>query len=196
MVAIGRTLPPDNSAVMMGWAALPTSAGRMIIAAGQTIGQNAVLALLPERDFAIAILANTSGGAQRLLLSIGAELLREGTGATIQMPKLEVGADLPKPPYDRFAGLYTNHTRASVVATASGLDITLTAKDLASERMQSQSLSLVPIDGDRFVAGPLDSPAAVFRFLFLDGGANASHFALGGALFARCDTAGRTNVSL
>lgn len=187
--ATARVLP-DDSPVLIGWAEVPTDRGRLIAASGQTIEHNAVLAFCPEGTFAIAILANTAGAAQRLFMSLGAQLLKERADASLQMPAAPTTSTVNANNFDRYAGQYTNHTRATVRARADGLDAEFTAVDVATGRAISHTVQLTPIGAHRFAPSQVGS--AVMRFLFLHGDASASHFSTGGAIFAQCDETGAT----
>ena len=46
-----RTVPPNESELLLGWAALPMDTGRITIASGRTIGHNAFVLFLPGTRF-------------------------------------------------------------------------------------------------------------------------------------------------
>jgi CubicO group peptidase (beta-lactamase class C family) len=188
MITSGLHLPPDDSPVMIGWAQAPTDRGRIIAASGQTIEHNAVLAFSPQRDFAIAILANTAGAAQRLFLSLGAQLLKERADTALQAPPALEADPSSLPILERYAGHFTNHTRVEVSAIDSALEARFHHHDAAVGAQVSSTMKFTPLGGDRFAA----SAGPALRFLFQHGDAIASHISYGGAIFARCDANGAT----
>jgi len=194
-----RIVPPNNSELIMGWATLPTDRGRMVAASGATVEQNAFVIHLPGHDFAMAILANVAGGAQKLLMTLGGLLLKECTGATPAFPTVDTAEHPQSAPIDPalYSGDYTNHTRAKVEPDAAGLRATVTAKETTSDRLVSQTLTLRSLGDHRFTTVVDESGAAGpgVQFLFMAGDDRASHLAMpGGRIFARCDAAGRTGI--
>lgn len=160
----------------------------------------AFLVHLPERDFALAILANTAGGAQRLLMSLGGEILKERADATPVYAAAVRSADCSASPAKDLAaycGLYTNHTRALIELDGDRLVITVTAKETNSDQTASQAFSLRPIRGNRFLAtgrGAEEADVPV-EFLFQAESKLASHLTLpGGRVFARYDAMGQTGI--
>ena len=188
MIDDGLRLPPDDAPALIGWAEIQTDRGRMIAASGQTIEHNAVLAFSPRGDFALAILANTAGAAQRLFLSLGAELLKERADTLLSRPKPPaIDPDALKHP-ERYVGLYTNHTRAEVSGTGAGLRIRFLADAAQTPGPAVSGAPLMPLGGDSFAVE--NGPS--LRFLFQHGDHAASHFSWGGAIFGRCDASGAT----
>lgn len=195
MIEGRRRLPPGDTPILIGWAAMPLGDGRLIVASGQTSGQNAVVAFAENADFALAILSNAAGAAQSLLFSLGAELMEESVGVRPAFPGISVDAGAPAADLERYCGPYTNHTRALVRSLGARLELTLTAKETTSRRIVSQAIFLSPVGGHRFVAGSVGSPTAVVEFLFTESAAAATHFSFGGSIFARCDADGKTDLS-
>jgi CubicO group peptidase (beta-lactamase class C family) len=193
MIAPTRHLPPGDAPVRIGWSSAPLGDGELICASGETIHQNAFLGFSPAHDLVLAILANTSGGATRLLESIGCELIAELTGARLTLPAPTPAAAQDGVALAPYAGEYTNHTRMAVTPASGALAMSIRAQDPAGGAEIEQALRLTPVGEHRFVAGLPEHPAAVFEFLFMDGPeAPASHVASGGRVFARCDADGRT----
>lgn len=190
-------VPPNDSERLIGWGALGSDRGRMMVTSGQTVEQNAFLLVSPSQDFAMSILTNTGGGAQRLLLSLGAALLRERRDLRLTLPTPASAATGPnEPALSRYVGDYTNITLARVDIEGDHLTATFSAKAPASQDRITQTLALHPVKGDQFVGVSPESetPAGVFEFLFQSGENHASHISTGGRLFARCDAQGRTGV--
>ena len=192
MVGPSRHVLPNDSPLRIGWASVPLGEGEMICASGETVHQNAFLAFSGEHQLVLAILANSSGGATRLFMSLGCDLVEAMTGARPRTPKLQPAAPVTGLPLAPYAGEYTNHTRLSATARDGLLAVAITAKDPSSPAMLRQEFLLTPIGDHRFVAGPPEQPAALFEFLFTDGPAQASHIATAGRIFARSDADGRT----
>jgi CubicO group peptidase (beta-lactamase class C family) len=193
MTEPARHLPPGDSPVRIGWASVPLGEGELICASGETAHQNAFVGFSRAHDLVIAILANTSGGATRLLASIGRDLIAEATGARLVMPMPLPASPVPDVPLKPYMGDYTNHTRIAVTQQDGALALAMRAQDPTTNGLAEQALLLTPIGAHRFVAGPPEQPAAVFEFLFMDGPkVPASHIASGGRVFARCDADGRT----
>jgi hypothetical protein len=196
-----RIVPPGESELIIGWTTIPTDKGRLVAAAGQTVEQNAWAVYLPGQDFALSVLTNANGGGNQVMMTVGAELLKELAGATLAFPTP------PAPPAEaprlsaadvrRYVGDYTNHTRARIEEKGGQLIATLTAKETTSDRMHSESYTLRPLGDHRFgvcVQGT-DTVVAGMLFMFLDGEKRGSHFNFGNRIFARCDSSGRTGIS-
>ncbi|MBY0396947.1 MAG: hypothetical protein K2X91_10830, partial [Thermoleophilia bacterium] len=192
MIGPSRIVPPGASEVRIGWAAIPFGRGELVCASGETVHQNAFLAFSREHDLVIAILANTSGGATRLLAGLGCDLIEEATGTRPVLPTPEPATLVPAEGLERYAGEYTNHTRLTARVEDGGLAVSLRARDPSTGAPVEQAFSLAPVGDHRFVAGPPEQPAALFAFLFMDGTERASHIATGGRIFARCDARGGT----
>lgn len=192
MTTIRRHLPPGDSPVRIGWAGVGLGEGELICASGETIHQNAFLGFSPQHDLAIAILANASGGATRLLAGLGRDLIEEAIGARLALPAPQPERAVTGVALAPYEGDYTNHTRLEVRRQDAGLAAIIRAQDPATGAPVEQAVTLTPVGAHRFVAGPPDQPAAVFEFLFAAGTERASHVASAGRTFARCDAAGRT----
>lgn len=192
MIGPARHVPPGESPVRIGWAAIPFGTGKLVCASGETVHQNAFLAFSREHDLVIAILANTSGGAMRLLAGLGCDLIEEACGTRPVLPAPAPAARVPAEGLERYAGEFTNHTRLSASVAGEALAVRLRASDPSTGAPLEQSLTLVPVGEHRFVAGAPEQPAAVFEFLFMDGPDLASHITSAGRIFARCDAEGRT----
>ena len=73
-------VPPNAKEVLTGWTRLPSNKSHLTVASGATIGQNSLLAISPENEFGIAILANVAHGAELLFFELGLKILEEVTG--------------------------------------------------------------------------------------------------------------------
>ena len=120
---------------------------------GSTVGQMAFLRVLPERDVAVAVLANVSSGAapkacDDILRAVVAEL-----GDT-QMPAKPAANDSQSFDAERFVGIYETHTdRTEVTAGDGKLRATVTQRNNESiGDLPDHHVLLRPIDGDRFLA--------------------------------------------
>ena len=183
-------LPPGKQEVLMGWAALKTSQGKLIVASGQSAGQNSFLILLPEHQYACSILTNSSDGASRLTLTLGFEDLKQTTGAEIQL-------DQPGPPTDEipnnlsiYEGIFSNPTKIQFASNGNVLGATTTGVDNGSGEIVSAKSIATPIGGHHFMLAEesqtLGLPA---EFLFLNGDSQPpSHFVIGGSrVFGRSE---------
>ena len=87
MQTVRTILPPGQQDIIVGWATLPTTHGRLIVGSGQAAGQNSFLIFLPELEYACAVLANSDDGAANLMLTLGFEDLKLCTGAVVDVPE-------------------------------------------------------------------------------------------------------------
>ena len=107
-------LPTMGDAWGLGWAVHRWPGGTVVGHVGGTFGQSAFLRLVPERDVAIALLAN-GGDVVPAYAEIFGFLLRELAG--VQMPALLVPPAAPEPVEAvRYAGTYTSPAADLVVS--------------------------------------------------------------------------------
>ena len=109
---------------MIGWARFPTKGTSnqipLTVASGATYSQNSLLAIAPEEEFAISIVANVDHGAELLFFDIGLPLLKEATGMVPEinggpgsLPSLD---DIDPFPVDKneYVGHYFNSAEVDV----------------------------------------------------------------------------------
>lgn len=187
-------VPPQNSELLMGWAALQAGATRVTVASGATPGQNSFLIIVPEQEFAVSILSNSGDGATRLFLDFGLSLIKELTGLDLEMPPQGTtppsDSQIPEgDALDAFCGTFCNGSRIEIQRTGDELLATSKAKvpgtadefDTDTSRliaMGDRVFGIVPEGGDQ-VIGTLE-------FLQQEPGSDTlSHIAYSGRVFCR-----------
>ncbi len=184
-----RTVPPNDSELLIGWAGIATTGGRMTIASGRTIGQNAFVLIIPEQRFAMSITANTATGGEQLFLSSGLDIVEKTTGATVDLPRTDAAPETASEPPDPapYVGAYTNPNELRVFVRSGRLFAESTEAGRSAGTPAATPSRLVHIDAHRFALIPqgASAPAATAEFLFLDAGNGASHVASGGSVFGR-----------
>jgi hypothetical protein len=165
----------------------------LFAANGATIEQNAFLVILPAARFALAILANTGGGADRLMLGLGAEILRECTGETMLLPSpvppglALADADLDSMKVAEFEGDYRNVARCTVRREGNRLRLHMETEDTVARATIRQSATLVRTSRAREFAVWLDdapAPHTVLSFLAPEIGP-ARHLSMASRLYVR-----------
>ncbi len=176
-------LPPGEQEILIGWAGIETTEGKLIVASGSSGGQNSFLFFLPDHDYACSVLTNTGDGASHLTLSLGLEDLELCTGAKVDIPQPPSPSDPVPTDLSIYEGTFTNPTRLAFKASGDLLEVTTTGVDGESGETVSITSHVQPIGGHYFVTLSEEGDAAgpVGEFLFLDGeDAPPSHFAIGG----------------
>jgi CubicO group peptidase (beta-lactamase class C family) len=186
-----KIVPPCDSELLMGWAALESDRGRVTVASGMTHGQNSFLALLPAEKLAISILANTATGANQIFLDLGVELIKALSGATVCIPEGKDLRDLKPVPLAEvdtqgLLGEYLNGTQLEISENSEGLQMTATYDMPDRPEPVQEIVRLVPIGGNKFLTEKEDTPSQVVEFLFADGESSpASQVFCQNRLFAR-----------
>ena len=162
------TLPPRSSENYtrwgLGWAILDYKNGTAIGHDGTTFGQHAFFRLVPEKDFAVALLTNCDRGVK-----VYKELFPEFFSQLLEIDTLAV--DDPKPvrlDLDRYTGRYETIAGIFDVHLKKGsLYGTITAKSLPEELSPPQTFSLEPVDQDCFLLTDLSDPESRDHITFL-----------------------------
>ncbi len=189
-----RTVPPNDSELLLGWAALPLNNGRLTIASGRTIGQNAFVMFAPEHDFAMAILTNSAMGGEQLFHELGLADIERHVGTRPQMPVPPSG-DVPEDiDPSLYVGTYANPAEVSVVDSEGSLQMVARYRDNATEKQVSYTSDMHPAGRHRFalkIAGT-DQPSGTAQFMFENAdGEVASHVFTSGCVFGRRSCTGR-----
>ncbi|KHK97788.1 hypothetical protein LK09_09825 [Microbacterium mangrovi] len=166
-------LPPigQGTAWGLGWEMWNRDGGTVIGHDGSTIGQSALLRLVPDRDVAVAILAN--GGAMRPLFAELADRVLHDLGGISAVAAPVPGAErvaLPPQP-ERFTGRYASSVEVTDVTLDAGGRLWLERTPLGeladlgelpyrTELVGWQGDALLPVTAD----GGIHQPVA-----FLDG---------------------------
>jgi CubicO group peptidase (beta-lactamase class C family) len=188
-----RRVPPDDSELICAWLSVPVAHDRLLAANGATIEQNAFLVILPAARFALAILANTGGGADRLMLSLGAEILQECTGKTMLLPSpvppglALADADLDSMRVSELEGDYRNVARCNVRREGNRLRLHMETEDTVAGATIRQSATLVRTSRAHEFAVWLDdalAPHTLLSFLAPEGGP-ARHLSMASRLYVR-----------
>lgn len=156
----GAIVPPHDSELLIGWARFPTKGTTnqipLTVASGATYSQNSLLAIAPEEEFAISILANVDHGAELLFFDIGLPLLNEATG---MVPDIKGGPgslpnldDIDPFPVDEneYVGHYFNSAEVDVFLRNSELIMESRFGGTKEEPEQSGTAKLIPIEKDKF----------------------------------------------
>ena len=183
-------VPPNDSELLLAWAGMDTEGGRMTIASGRTIGQNAFVLFVPEQNFAMSILTNTAMGGQQLFTDIAIPLFEAISGARVTLPQ---PPDMPDSPtagsnnVDALAGAYTNPNTVYVYEFCGDLFLDSSPLAADADALSPTASKLVPLSASRYLlVGPgSDSVAGTADFLFLDSPDCASHLATGGSVLGR-----------
>ncbi len=165
----GAIVPPHDSELLIGWARFPTKGTSnkipLTVASGATYSQNSLLAIAPEEEFAVSILANVDHGAELLFFDLGLPLLKEATG---MVPEIKGGPgslpnlnDVEPFPVDQeeFVGHYYNSAEVDVVLRSGELIMESRFGGTEEEPEQSGSAKLIPIEKDKFAVAELGTDA-------------------------------------
>ncbi|MDJ0656737.1 MAG: serine hydrolase domain-containing protein [Xanthomonadales bacterium] len=186
-----RTVPPDDSELLLGWAAMPLGEDRLTIAAGRTIGQNAFVMLAPQQDFAMSLQANSAMGGEQLFVSVGLEVIESLTGCRLEMPSPSAapggdeGFDIDA---RRYIGTYANPAKIKIQEDEGGLKLVSEYKDNSTESTVSYASTMHPTGHHNFtlVLDGTDQVIGSATFLFEDPGRDqASHVYTSRCLFGR-----------
>lgn len=185
-----RTVPPNNSELLIGWASLPLDGNRMTIASGATVGQNAFVYFSPEYDFAISILTNSATGGQQLFGNIGMELVEKLTGHRPVVPTATSTSDREhvQPEMDRYVGTYANPARVSAVENEGDLKLVAEFADPATGDKVTYTAAMRPIGEHTFalVLEGTEQANGTAQFLFENPDSEAaSHVFTSGCVFGR-----------
>jgi len=190
-----KFVPPHESPLLMGWAKFDTDKGDLVIASGATNGQNSIMCFLPDHDFAFAALTNIASGAEQLFMTLCLPLIKELTGAVVELPKGFVPADiLDQDPAisaedaEVYLGKYTNNTILEILWQNNRLRLKSVGFSAATGEDVAEYSTLIPIDQHRFAMSPDATPQAIagLEFLFEETGQDqASHISITNRLFAR-----------
>ena len=183
-----RSVPPNDSELLLGWASLPLEKGRLTIASGRTIGQNSFVLFAPEHDFAMAILANSAMGGEQLFSSLGLAEIERRTGSRPQMPAPQSSGIPAKIEHARYVGTYANPAEVKIVEVDDELQMVASYRDNSTGEHVSYTSDMSPLGPDAFaltIAGT-DQPSGTVQFLFEDPNEqSASHVFTSGCVFAR-----------
>ncbi|HZC05222.1 MAG TPA: serine hydrolase domain-containing protein [Ktedonobacterales bacterium] len=169
----------------IGWETREIDGVRLIGHGGSTNGFNARLTIIPERNFAIAILTNSGRGSAMYGEVIEAEL-QERFG--LREPKPQP-ISLPQEALARLAGSYIQpDERVTLTATADGLRVEITAHDVLNDKDETYPpQDLRPISPAEFiVVTPGEDIDARIDFL-LDDDAHPRYVRIGGRLAKRAE---------
>lgn len=185
-----RTVPPNNSELLIGWASLPLGDARVTIASGRTVGQNAFVYFSPEYDFSVSIVANSAMGGEQLFASLGLDLIEKLTGARPTMPAAPSPRDAAQDPYEpnQYIGTYTNPARISVTEADGGLAMIADYEDSASGNNVTYKSTMQPIGEHTFalIVEGQDQANGTAQFLFENPDSEAaSHVFTSGCVFGR-----------
>ena len=167
----------------LGWETRTIDGVRLIGHGGSTNGFNARLLLIPERQYAIAILTNSGRGATMYREVIEARLTEQ---FDLRMPAPKT-IKLPKRSLERFTGVYRQtDVRVTLSATADGLRGDSTFRDMLSDKeLTYPTEELRPIGEREFmVIAPDEDEGARWDFL-LDGRGHPKYLRMGGRLYDR-----------
>jgi len=187
-----KTLPPNDSEIMMGWASFPSEKGRLIAANGETIENNAFVAFLPGEEFAIAALANTTGGGTNIFLSLGREIMKACVGVSIDPPTAgaieiaENGFVFDAESAAPYIGEYFNGP--TFVVDLDGDSLKLTTRQ---ESAPPQTFFLGKVDKHKFALAvdKKQPPLGAMQFVFqAENAPQASHIFWANRLFIRTES--------
>ena len=145
---------------------------------GRTLGQTAVLRVLPEAEVAIAVLTN-SDRAGGFLVEVTAELVRELTGVAVPAPfgpppvAVQVGSEELR----RLTGVYE---RAALRVEAQLRDGALVLHEVEADELgtgpEEADIPLIPVTGTLFAGRSAQTGTWLpYRFLRLPDGADCLH---------------------
>lgn len=171
----------------LGWALRWAADTAIVGHGGSTNGFQAQLTVVPDKDFAVAVLTNSGRGTGAIR---GIESWALAHYCDL-VPKQPASVDLPAERLARFVGRYRQpHADVSVIASDGGLRIEVTVKSpLTQKETALPPMVLGPIGDHEFVV--TEGEAATSRVDFLPTSDAVPRFIrLGGRLAERVDTAG------
>ena len=185
-----RTVPPNNSELMIGWAALPLGDHRLTIASGRTVGQNAFVCFCPEYHLSLAIVANSVMGGEQLFASIGLSVIDKLTGIrpALPAPKSVQESTGNRHLSHRYTGTYANPARVCVTEADGGLAMTADFEEPASGVKVTYTSAMHPVGEHTFalIAEGQDQASGTAQFLFESPESDdASHVFTSGCMFGR-----------
>ena len=162
----------------LGWALFDWGGPAVHGHDGRTLGQTAVLRVLPEAEVAIAVLTN-SDRAGGFLVEVTAELVRELTGVAVPAPfgpppvAVQVGAEELR----RLTGVYE---RAALRVEAQLRDGALVLHEVEADELgtgpEEADIPLIPVTGTLFAGRSAQTGTWLpYRFLRLPDGADCLH---------------------
>lgn len=169
-------LPPNDTEIMMGWASFPSNHGRLIAASGQTYDHNSFLVFLPEKQFAISVLANSENGAQSLFLTLGLEIMKACADITIDLPAQQTPQVSPddfkidKAAAAPYVGEFFNGVTFEVESTGDGMTLTVIPDSSSGGEDSKQVFALAKAEDNKFVGAmdPTGQPLFVVEYVFED----------------------------
>jgi CubicO group peptidase (beta-lactamase class C family) len=141
----------DHAHIGLGWIMNEWDGQRVIGHGGGTIGQLSFLQVLPDRDFAVCLLTNSTTGGL-LWRDLGGYLFEELAGVTIPRPP-QPPAKAPKLDLAVYTGKFERMSQQYELDVVKGeLIMTITMTGPLAEKMGGppQKLLLRPIDAERF----------------------------------------------
>lgn len=181
-------VPPNDSERLMGWAAMETKHSRFLAASGATIDQNAILIVCPEHDFVLTIMTNVAGGADRLLATIGLDLIARATGERLALPQPDFSTGPMTCNAASLVGTYVNGTIYGVELRNGVLVLTMRERPSSDAAGQQAEFNLRPLCAARFSLIPPDGgePVGILEFLKTDKSCERpSHLVHASRVFAR-----------
>lgn len=188
-------VPPDDSELLMGWAALQAGDTRVTVASGATNGQNSFLAIIPEKAFAIAILSNSQAGATSIFLDLGLHTIESLTGLTAELPQPrsptpdESGSKPQADELNKYCGCFCNGSEIEIERRGDELAATSRAKVAGTkDEFESATSILLPLGGNLFgvLQDGRENIVAVLEFIQENGDTEEiTHIAQSGRIFGR-----------
>ncbi|MYW01749.1 serine hydrolase [Streptomyces sp. SID3343] len=149
-----HTLAPEWG---LGWIVDEWSGHRVILHAGNTIGQSAMLWVLPDTGTVVCLLAN-GGNTAALQRALGGELF--AALVNVEMPPRLGPPETPvEVDLDRYVGVYKREGNRTTVSVRDGrLHLYIECTDSLADLTPPVDLALVPVDATTFVGRRKDSP--------------------------------------
>jgi len=182
-----KTVPPNNSDLILGWAHLNSNKGKLIVASGATYGQNSFLILSPDEKVGISVLANRDNGAQDLTLTLGIELLREFANIDVEIPDLSLPeskpVDLPDDLAEKIIGKYVNGPEVEIFKENDQLKSRVFMN--GSDTGQHSTLTYLGDNKFGVMAEGTTNIQLTVEFIFTESSERASNLFLQSRLFGR-----------
>ncbi|MDQ2847569.1 MAG: beta-lactamase family protein [Actinomycetota bacterium] len=142
----------------LGWIRFSWDGHRLFGHDGSTVGQNAFMRILPEQEFAVALLTN-GGDAAGLYRELYAEIFAELAGVTMPAP-FAPPENPPSIDLQPYVGRYSRASVDEVFALRDGrLVLTVTPTGAMTDlNPESHDYELVPVAENRFAARMTGSP--------------------------------------
>jgi CubicO group peptidase (beta-lactamase class C family) len=156
----------DNYAI--GWAVRTIDGVKVIGHGGSTNGFQAQLTIVPEKNFAIAMLTNGSRG-MAVNNDIEKWALKKHFGLDVPEPEI---IELSEDQIDRFTGVYVQpHARLTLTRKDGGLEIAWVAKSpLTDEEKELPPITMKPISDREFKVTEGDMKGMRVDFILSDDG--------------------------